>query len=62
MNIPNILTLSRIIMIPVFVVIFYLPVGWSYLVSAAIFALAAATESSTRAPRLAPFLIRWLTS
>lgn len=44
MNLPNILTLSRIIMIPVFVVIFYLPVGWSYLVSAAIFALAAATD------------------
>ncbi|HBC33569.1 MAG TPA: CDP-diacylglycerol--glycerol-3-phosphate 3-phosphatidyltransferase, partial [Marinobacter adhaerens] len=42
MNLPNILTLSRIIMIPVFVVIFYLPVGWSYLVSAAIFGLAAA--------------------
>ena len=44
MNLPNILTLSRIIMIPVFVVIFYLPVGWSYLVSAAIFGLAAATD------------------
>ncbi|MBU2956011.1 CDP-diacylglycerol--glycerol-3-phosphate 3-phosphatidyltransferase [Marinobacter sp. F3R08] len=44
MNLPNILTLSRIIMIPVFVVIFYLPVGWSYLVSAAIFGLAAVTD------------------
>lgn len=44
MNLPNILTLSRIIMIPVFVVIFYLPMGWSYLVSAAIFAFAAATD------------------
>ena len=44
MNLPNILTLSRIIMIPVFVVIFYLPVGWSYLVSAAIFGLVAATD------------------
>lgn len=44
MNLPNILTLSRIVMIPVFVVIFYLPVQWSYLVSAAIFALAGATD------------------
>ena len=43
MNLPNILTLSRILMILVFVVIFYLPVQWSYLVSAALFALAAAT-------------------
>ncbi|MEQ9547556.1 MAG: CDP-diacylglycerol--glycerol-3-phosphate 3-phosphatidyltransferase [Marinobacter sp.] len=44
MNLPNLLTLSRIVMIPVFVVIFYLPVQWSYLVSAAIFALAGATD------------------
>ena len=44
MNLPNLLTLSRIIMIPVFVVIFYLPVQWSYFVSATIFALAAATD------------------
>ena len=44
MNIPNILTLSRIVMIPVFVFIFYMPVQWSYLVSAAIFTLAAATD------------------
>ncbi len=44
MNLPNILTLSRIIMIPVFVMIFYLPVEWSYLVSACIFALAGLTD------------------
>ena len=44
MNLPNILTMSRIVMIPVFVVIFYLPYGWSYLTAAAIFALAAATD------------------
>jgi CDP-diacylglycerol--glycerol-3-phosphate 3-phosphatidyltransferase len=44
MNLPNIITLSRILLIPVFVVVFYLPAGWSYMVSAAIFALAAATD------------------
>lgn len=44
MNLPNILTLSRIGMIPVFVVVFYLPFEWRFLVSAAIFALAGATD------------------
>ncbi|MEH6355012.1 MAG: CDP-diacylglycerol--glycerol-3-phosphate 3-phosphatidyltransferase [Marinobacter sp.] len=44
MNIPNILTLSRIVMIPVFVFIFYMPVQWSYLASSAIFTLAAVTD------------------
>ena len=44
MNLPNILTMSRIVMIPVFVVIFYLPMQWSYLVSAILFALAGLTD------------------
>ncbi|MEQ5833833.1 CDP-diacylglycerol--glycerol-3-phosphate 3-phosphatidyltransferase [Marinobacter halodurans] len=44
MNLPNILTVSRIVMIPVFVVIFYLPFEWHFLTSAAIFALAGATD------------------
>src|SRR5690554_3580719 len=44
MNLPNILTLSRIIMIPVFAAVFYMPAKWSYMVSATIFALAAATD------------------
>lgn len=43
-SIPNILTLSRIALIPVFVLFFYLPVSWSPLVTAAIFALAAVTD------------------
>lgn len=44
LNIPNSLTLLRIALIPVFVLFFYLPVGWSYLITTAIFALAAATD------------------
>ncbi len=44
LNIPNSLTLLRIGLIPVFVLFFYLPVGWSHLLTTAIFALAAATD------------------
>ncbi len=44
MNIPNILTLSRIVMIPVFVIIFYLPFSWHYLEACVIFILAAITD------------------
>jgi CDP-diacylglycerol--glycerol-3-phosphate 3-phosphatidyltransferase/cardiolipin synthase len=43
-NIPNILTLLRIAMIPVFVVIFYLPVPWARSVCAAVFTAAALTD------------------
>ncbi len=44
MNLPNILTLSRIMMIPVFVVLFYVPFTWHFIISAAVFALAAGTD------------------
>jgi len=44
MNLPNVLTMSRIVMIPVFVVVFYLPMQWSYMASAVIFALAGITD------------------
>lgn len=44
MNLPNILTLSRIVAIPVFVVAFYLPVSWSYYLCAGIFWVAAVTD------------------
>jgi len=44
MNLPNILTLSRIVLIPVFVIFFYLPVGWHYLAACVIFILAAITD------------------
>lgn len=44
MNIPNALTLFRIILIPVFVIVFYLPFSWSYFASAFIFTLAGVTD------------------
>ena len=47
MNLTNKITLTRIFMIPVFVLFFYLDVmnGWNYLVAAVIFVLAAATDA-----------------
>ncbi|USE39717.1 CDP-diacylglycerol--glycerol-3-phosphate 3-phosphatidyltransferase [Endozoicomonas sp. SCSIO W0465] len=44
MNVPNFLTLTRIVLLPFFIIIFYLPFGWSYLACAGIFAFAAATD------------------
>lgn len=44
LNIPNILTLIRVAMIPVLVLIVYTPFPWRYWAAAAIFALAAATD------------------
>ena len=44
LTIPNLLTLSRIVMIPVFVLIYFLRFDWSPLVAAIIFALAGATD------------------
>ena len=44
LNIPNVLTLFRLILIPVFVVLFYLPFEWSNLWAAAVFVIAAVTD------------------
>ena len=44
MNIPNTLSLLRIALIPCFLIVFYLPVGWARLAAAGIFALAAFTD------------------
>ncbi len=43
-TIPNILTLLRIVLIPVLVVVFYIQGQWTYQVSAAIFGLAAVSD------------------
>ncbi len=44
LNIPNFLTFFRISLIPIFVLVFYLPFYWSYVGSAVIFGIAAATD------------------
>lgn len=41
---PNVLTLVRISVIPLLVIFFYLPVSWSHLAAAIIFAIACATD------------------
>ncbi len=43
-NLPNYLTAFRIILIPVFIIVFYLPFSFSYVASAVVFALACATD------------------
>lgn len=44
MNIPNLLTLIRLLLVPVVVVLYYLPVEWAHSISALFFALAAITD------------------
>ncbi|MBK1644966.1 CDP-diacylglycerol--glycerol-3-phosphate 3-phosphatidyltransferase [Thiocapsa imhoffii] len=43
-NTPNLLTMLRILLIPVFVVVFYLDSPWASYVAAAVFGLAALTD------------------
>lgn len=43
-NIPNLLTLLRVLLIPVFILLFYLPFSWSYLAASAVFAVASLTD------------------
>jgi CDP-diacylglycerol--glycerol-3-phosphate 3-phosphatidyltransferase len=43
-NVPNVLTLLRIALIPIFVLFFYLPLTWAYQASTVIFATAAITD------------------
>lgn len=44
LTVPTILTLLRILMIPVLVLVFYLPYQWTNFASAGVFALAALTD------------------
>jgi CDP-diacylglycerol--glycerol-3-phosphate 3-phosphatidyltransferase len=44
LNLPNILTLVRILVIPFFVLAFYLPIAWAHLIAAVIFSLACITD------------------
>lgn len=44
LNLPILLTLSRIAVIPVFVIVYYLPVDWSNLVCTWLFIIAAITD------------------
>ncbi len=44
MTIPNILTVSRIILIPIFVVVYFLPVTWAHFGAACLFAICAVTD------------------
>jgi len=44
MTVPNVLTMTRIVMIPVLILIFYLPVPWAHGLAAAIFLIASFTD------------------
>jgi CDP-diacylglycerol--glycerol-3-phosphate 3-phosphatidyltransferase len=43
-TLPTVITLFRIALIPLFVVVFYLPFGWANIVATAIFAFASLTD------------------
>jgi CDP-diacylglycerol--glycerol-3-phosphate 3-phosphatidyltransferase len=43
-SLPNLLTLLRILLIPVFIVVFYVPFSWAHGAAAIIFALASFTD------------------
>lgn len=44
LSIPNLLTLLRIVLIPVFVLVFYLPFTWARIACAVLFAVASITD------------------
>ena len=69
-NLPTAITLFRILLIPLFVVVFYLPFGWTNVAGAAIFFVACVSDwvdgYLARSLRLespfGPFSTRWRTS
>tara|TARA_R110000868_G_scaffold353876_2_gene615051 strand:+ start:791 stop:1372 length:582 start_codon:yes stop_codon:yes gene_type:complete len=44
MNIPNLLTLFRILLVPILVIVFFLPYTWSFYAAALIFIIASITD------------------
>ncbi|MEZ0199168.1 CDP-alcohol phosphatidyltransferase family protein, partial [Pseudomonas qingdaonensis] len=40
MNIPNLLTVLRVLLIPYFILLFYMPYQWSYMAASSVFAVA----------------------
>jgi len=44
LNIPNAITLFRIFLVPIFIIFYYLPLGFGHIIAAAIFALASITD------------------
>lgn len=43
-NIPNMLTISRLSLIPIFMIVFYIPCSWHYPAAACVFAVACFTD------------------
>lgn len=43
-SLPNILTFMRILLIPIFIIVFYLPFSWAHFATAIIFAIACITD------------------
>ncbi len=44
MTLPNLLTLARILLIPVFIIVFYLPWVWAHVAAAVVFMVASFTD------------------